>query len=354
MDSVYDLRSKRRLFVDKDIRLSDSVRNTPTAATPPQPLPQPPQDKEPAGLAEIRAKFFELSDRVAKLYDDDKDKAIAKDIRSDVLGGKHVRFRAKESDKGRIGDLIRRLKREFEKARLGVDVFDFNDQHVRIHPAVNQFLYDVVSLVVEPSSLASLVLGGQCAEDRDGRRALVELIRFCVRQARGQRCFEHYMALRYPAEVDPRPLLEEEHRLVAENDTEDWTPTTDSRRRNMFRALDRTFYKTLIDKYLVPEALAAVPLPTLVFEIVEVYLAWEDQKGDDVASPRPASMRYSGTDQAGGQGDDIDGKIRQLLQQNVIANKRIADLEALVHGRVEGMIVQADHEAAWGISTWVS
>ena len=94
MDSVYDLRSKRRLFVDKDIRLSDSVRNIPTAATPPQPLPQPPQDKEPAGLAEIRATFFELSDRVAKLYNDDKDKTIAKDIRSDVLGGKHVRFRA--------------------------------------------------------------------------------------------------------------------------------------------------------------------------------------------------------------------------------------------------------------------
>ncbi|KAK3237279.1 hypothetical protein CYMTET_52632 [Cymbomonas tetramitiformis] len=294
MDSVYDLRSKRRLFVDKDIRLSDLVRNTPTAATPPQPLPQPPQDKEPAGLAEIRAKFFELSDRVAQLYDDDKDKAIAKDIRFDVLGGKHVRFRTKESDKGRIGDLIRRLKREFEEARLGVDVFDFNDRHVRIHPAVNQFLYDVVSLVVGQSSLASLVLGGQCAEDRDGRRALVELIRFCVRQARGQRCFEHYMALRYPAE-------------------------------------------TLIDKYLVPEALAAVPLPTLVFEIVEVYLAWEDQKGDDVDSPHPASMRYSGAGQAGGQGDDIDGRIRQLVQQNVIANKRIADLEALVHGRTDGM-----------------
>ena len=216
-------------------------------------------------------------------------------------------------------------------------MFDVNDQHIRIHPAVNQFLFDVVSLVVEPASLASLVLVGECAEDRDGRRALVELIRFCVRQARGQRCYEHYAALRYPAEVDPRPLLEEEHRLVAENDTEDWTPTADSRRRNMFRALDRVFYKTIIDKYLVPEALAAVPLPNLVFEIVEVYLAWEDQKTDDVETPHPAGMRYSGADQAGGQGDDIEGKIRQLVQQNVVANKRIADLEALVHGRTAGM-----------------
>ncbi|KAK3260176.1 hypothetical protein CYMTET_30849 [Cymbomonas tetramitiformis] len=291
MDSIYDLRSKRRLFVDKDIRLSDTVRNQPTAATPPQPLPQPPQDKEPAGLAEIRDTFYELNDRVAKLYDDDKDKAITKDIRCDVLGGKHVRFRARDSDKGRIGDLIRRLRREFEKARLGVDVFEFNDQTTRIHPAVNQFLFDVVSLVVESGSLASLVLGGQCAEDRDGSRALVELIRFCVRQARGQRCYEHYTALHYPAETDPRPLLEEEHRLVAENDTEDWTPTTDSRRRQMFRALDRVFYKTLIDKYLVPETLAAVPLPNFIFEVVE----------------------------------------------NVVANKRIADLEALVHGRTSGM-----------------
>eukprot|EP00854_Cymbomonas_tetramitiformis_P023523 gene23523-28480_t len=84
MDSIYDLRSKRRLFVDKDIRLSDSVRNQPTAATPPQPLPQPPRDKEPEGVA-----FYELNDRVTKLYDDDKDKTIAKEIRSDVLGGEH-------------------------------------------------------------------------------------------------------------------------------------------------------------------------------------------------------------------------------------------------------------------------
>ncbi|KAK3262744.1 hypothetical protein CYMTET_28415 [Cymbomonas tetramitiformis] len=115
----------------------------------------------------------------------------------------------------------------------------------------------------------------------------------------------------------------------------------------MFCALDRTFYKTLIDKYLVPETLAAVPLPTLVFEIVEVYMAWEDQKGDDVASPHPASMRYSGTDQAGGQGDDIDGRIRQLVQQDVIANKRIADLEALVHGRTEG-ISKPTSKRPWG------
>ena len=78
MDSIYDLRSKRRLFVDKDVRLSDSVRNQPTAATPPQPLPQPPRDKEPEGLAEVRTRFYELNDRVAKLYDDDKDKTIAK------------------------------------------------------------------------------------------------------------------------------------------------------------------------------------------------------------------------------------------------------------------------------------
>ena len=146
-------------------------------------------------MAEIRTRYYELNDRVAKLYDDDKDATIAKEIRSDVLGGKHVRFRARESDKGRIGDLVRRLRREFEKAKLGIDVFEFNDQHTRVHPAVNQFLYDVVSLVMEPASLASLVLGGECAEDRDGRRALVELIRFCVRQARGQRCYEHYTAL---------------------------------------------------------------------------------------------------------------------------------------------------------------
>ncbi|KAK3281473.1 hypothetical protein CYMTET_10740 [Cymbomonas tetramitiformis] len=337
MDSVYDLRSKRRLFVDKDIRLSDTVRNQPTAATPPQPPPQPHQPQEPAGLADIRAAFYELNDKVAKLYDDDKDKSIAKDIRCDVLGGKHVRFRARESDKGRIGDLIRRLRREFEKARLGVDVFDFNDQATRVHPAVNQFLFDVVSLVVEPGSLASLVLGGQCAEDRDGRRALVELIRFCVRQARAQRCYEHYVALRYPAETDPRPLLEEEHRLVAENDTEDWTPTTDSRRRQIFRALDRVFYKTIVDKYLVPESLAAVPLPTFIFEIVEVYLAWEDQKSEDKTMPQPMHLRYSGPEQSTALGDDIGAKLAQLAQQNVVANKRIADLEALVHGRTGGM-----------------
>eukprot|EP00854_Cymbomonas_tetramitiformis_P025809 gene25809-31578_t len=194
MDSVYDLRSKRRLFVDKDIRLSDTVRNQPTAATPPQPPPQPHQPQEPAGLADIRAAFYELNDKVAKLYDDDKDKSIAKDIRCDVLGGKHI-----------------------------------------------------------------------------------------------------------------------------------------------FRALDRVFYKTIVDKYLVPESLAAVPLPTFIFEIVEVYLAWEDQKSEDKTMPQPMHLRYSGPEQSTALGDDIGAKLAQLAQQNVVANKRIADLEALVHGRTGGM-----------------
>ncbi len=141
---------------------------------------------------------------------------------------------------------------------------------------MNAFLYDVVSLVVEPASLAALVLGGQCAEDRDGRRrALIELIRYCVRQARGQKCLEHYSALRYPAGVDPRPILEEEYRLVSENDSDDWTPTEESRKRNMFKALDRKFYKTVVDQYLVPDKLAAVSLRDLVYEIVEIYLGYD-------------------------------------------------------------------------------
>ncbi|KAK3269394.1 hypothetical protein CYMTET_22161 [Cymbomonas tetramitiformis] len=92
---------------------------------------------------------YELEDRVAELYDGDKGKAIAKEIRTDVLGGKNARVRARESNKARIGDVIWRLRREFEKVRLGTQVFDFNDSRVHVHPAANTFLYGMVSLGVE-------------------------------------------------------------------------------------------------------------------------------------------------------------------------------------------------------------
>eukprot|EP00854_Cymbomonas_tetramitiformis_P008685 gene8685-10308_t len=104
MASPYDLRSQRQLVVDiKDIRLT--VEPVPTARA----------EGETVYAAAIRTMRYELEDRVAELYDGDKGKAIAKEIRTDVLGGKNARVRARESNKARIGDVIWRLRREFEK-----------------------------------------------------------------------------------------------------------------------------------------------------------------------------------------------------------------------------------------------
>ena len=72
-----------------------------------------------AGQKAARERYEATTKLVQNIYDERRDKSIAKDIRSDVLGAKDIRFRASDKDKARLGALVRRLTTEFETARLG-------------------------------------------------------------------------------------------------------------------------------------------------------------------------------------------------------------------------------------------
>ncbi|KAK3251329.1 hypothetical protein CYMTET_39348 [Cymbomonas tetramitiformis] len=337
----------RQLFaIDKSVRLDDNIRGKPTDPTTPVAVPAVATSSDTAGQKAARERYEAVTKLVQTIYDERRDKSIAKDIRSDVLGAKDVRFKASDKDKPRLGPLVRRLTTEFETARLGVDIFDFNDETIEVHPRVNALLYHILTLIIEPDSLASTVLGGTYAEDRDGRRSLVDLIKFTVRQARSVDCQGLYRQLEYPAREDPRPILEEEQRLVLENEEEDWKPTDASRRSRMFKMLDKKFYRQLREKYAVPADLAKVSLIGLSFEIVEVYLSWCEEEDEEGLG----SAAYSGGERGASRSDDVERdrggdrgsasllrriaecevRLQESEDTRVAQAKRIADLEYLV------------------------
>ncbi|KAK3283539.1 hypothetical protein CYMTET_8771 [Cymbomonas tetramitiformis] len=76
---------------------------------------------------------------------------------------------------------------------------------------INGMLYDVLALVVEEHNNAYVWLTGtDASSDRDGRRALVDIIKGCVLVALRESQQEEHAALRYPANVDPHPILAKE------------------------------------------------------------------------------------------------------------------------------------------------
>ncbi|KAK3252876.1 hypothetical protein CYMTET_37837 [Cymbomonas tetramitiformis] len=67
---------------------------------------------------------------------------------------------------------------------------------------INELLYDTLTYIVEPGSVAyGYLLGTDSATDRDGRRALIDLIKGCVPPAVRQKHQAEHSALRYPARV---------------------------------------------------------------------------------------------------------------------------------------------------------
>ncbi|KAK3249848.1 hypothetical protein CYMTET_40740 [Cymbomonas tetramitiformis] len=245
--------ASRQLFsVDKSVRLDDNIRGKPTDPTTPVATPLAAPASDTAGQAAAREKYEAVVKLVRAICDERRDKFIAKDIRTDVLGAKDIR-----------------------------------------------------------------------AEDRDGRRSLVDLIKFTVRQARSVDCQGLYRQLEYPAREDLRPILEEEQRLVLEDEEEDWKPTEASRRTRMCKMLDKKFYRQLREKYAVPADLAKVSLIGLSFEIVEVYLSWceeDDEEGLGTAAysggERGAS-RSVGWERDGGDGRASESVLRRLDFQNL-------------------------------------
>eukprot|EP00854_Cymbomonas_tetramitiformis_P034063 gene34063-biopygen8986 len=141
-----------------------------------------------------------------------------KALRMSVLGDKNGRFEATPKDIDKLGKLVVALfKTEFLSAGLDVSSFDFEAE-----------------MFFESTDSST---------ERDGRRALLDLIKGCVPPGVRQSHQEEHAALRYPAKVDPRPLLATEHQLVRENRALDWRPTEQTRNQQLFDRLDPEFYR---------------------------------------------------------------------------------------------------------------
>ncbi|KAK3279171.1 hypothetical protein CYMTET_12934 [Cymbomonas tetramitiformis] len=223
-----------RLLLDSDIdasiRLLPAVRDSPTPSTPPVPPPAAPHANDSDGIKSARLLFEDNVAKVAAVYAKGRHRQWAKAVRELSLGGKDQYFEAgKDSEK--LSKIVVVLKNEFNSAGLELSSFDLDDLTKAVIPRVNELLCDTLACIVKTDSAAEhFLLDTDSVSDRDGRRALLELIKGRVPPGVRQTLQEEHSQLRYPARVDPRPLLAKEQRLVRDNRSEDWTPTESTRK----------------------------------------------------------------------------------------------------------------------------
>ncbi|KAK3283714.1 hypothetical protein CYMTET_8607 [Cymbomonas tetramitiformis] len=228
-------RAKKSLDRDSDIdaslRLLDGVRNSPTVRTPTVPTPAP-TSNEDADVA-TRKYLQEQSKLVDDIYKARLHRQWAKGVREDVLGDKKHHFRGTD-DVGLLSELVVQLRTEFHSAGLELASFDLDDPLARVVTKVNGLLFDVLALVVEKHSNAYVwPTGTDASSDRDGRRALVDIIKGCVPVALRESHQEEHAALRYPADTDPQPILAREQRLARDSKATDWTPAEETRKLSL-------------------------------------------------------------------------------------------------------------------------
>ncbi|KAK3261404.1 hypothetical protein CYMTET_29690 [Cymbomonas tetramitiformis] len=180
------------------VDLPDGVRDTPTVATPPLQPPGPAAAGDTPETIAARDAFVEQTRIVQELFANGGHRSVAKSVREEVLGDKDARFKGDDDDAFLLGDLLEALRVEFETAGLSLGVFDIADPTLE----------------------------------------------------------DEHSALRYPAGVDPRPILAKEARLVRENKARDWRPDEETRKASLLQRLDFDFYKSIRDKYVLPRNLA--------------------------------------------------------------------------------------------------
>ncbi|KAK3275032.1 hypothetical protein CYMTET_16820 [Cymbomonas tetramitiformis] len=236
------------------IRLQDAVRNSSTPHTPPVlPPPDPAPDDDDTVLA-ARQHYQDQIKLVNDVRKESMHRTWGKALRMFVLGDKNKRVEAVPKDINKLGKLVVALKTEFQSAGLDVSSFDFANPS-RVIEAVNE-------------------LSGI------GRRALLDLIKGYVPPGVWQSHQEEHAALRYPARVDPRPLLATEHRSVRENRALDWRPTEATRKQQLFDRLDPEFYRAVLDQYPMPSDLVAVDFKMLSNLVTRVFVNWQQQQAD--------------------------------------------------------------------------
>ncbi|KAK3274420.1 hypothetical protein CYMTET_17396, partial [Cymbomonas tetramitiformis] len=104
----------------------------------------------------------------------------AKAVHELSLGGKDQYFEAaKDSEK--LSKIVVVPKNEFSSAGLDLSSFEFDDLTKEVIPKVNELLYDPLADIVKSDSADEhFLLGTGLRVCKDGRRALLDLIKGCV------------------------------------------------------------------------------------------------------------------------------------------------------------------------------
>ncbi|KAK3233979.1 hypothetical protein CYMTET_55758 [Cymbomonas tetramitiformis] len=154
--------------------------------------------------------------------------------------------------------------------------------------------------------------------DRDGRRAIVDLAKGCVEVGVRESRQDEHSALRYPAGVDPRPILAKEARLVRENKARDWRPAEETRKASLLQRLDFDFYKSIRDKYVLPRNLAQVSLAQLSHEVGALWVAWARHFGSSPqAAPEGAHSSALASEAVGGADGAAAAEVIKRISQKL-------------------------------------
>ncbi|KAK3249105.1 hypothetical protein CYMTET_41455 [Cymbomonas tetramitiformis] len=250
----------------------------------------------------------------------------------------HGRFEAVPKDIDKLGKLVVALRTEFQSAGLDVSSFDFENP-TRVIEAVNELVYDTLAELIESGSHAEMFFEStDSSTERDGRRALLDLIKGCVPPGVRQSHQEEHAALRYPAREDPLPLLATEHRLVRENRALDWRPTAQTRKQQLFDRLDPEFYRAVLDRYPMPSDLAAIDFKMLSNLVTRVFINWQQQQADLGGEAGTAGFAAAF---ATGDGLKNDPALKAILD-------KITVLEHFIRGGCKGPLTPAMQKATLG------
>ncbi|KAK3242749.1 hypothetical protein CYMTET_47567 [Cymbomonas tetramitiformis] len=199
--------------LDACIRLTEAVRDSPTCRTPPVPAPAAPSTNDNAATVAARDKFEEEKDIVRGIYAKGRYRKWAKAIRQHTLGDK---FFGDSADVSGLAKVVVALKADLVTAGLDTDIFDLDNPNLGMQRFVNELIVTTRSPTLSsPTPVPTAVQ---------------------------QKLQAEHSALTYPARVDPRPILAKEQRLVRENRAVDLTPTSATRKAQLWESLDPTFY----------------------------------------------------------------------------------------------------------------
>ncbi|KAK3235899.1 hypothetical protein CYMTET_53930 [Cymbomonas tetramitiformis] len=156
---------------------------------PPVPAPAALAANEDDDVKAARERYEMAKDVVSNIYAKGRHRKWAKAIRQHQLTLLGESYFDDSTDVSKLANVIAALRSELATAGLDCDVFDLDHPNLGVQRFVNELVYDTLTYIVEPGTVAyGYLLGTDYAADRDGRRALFDLIKGQVSASSGLAC----------------------------------------------------------------------------------------------------------------------------------------------------------------------